>query len=115
MLDKQKSGVFLDLYAIFRDINIVVKISVGRFICSGVGSAVGDSVESGDYGEVVGEVGSRDSKSSGKYFKCGLDVIIDDSLFLGVDRVVGAEVYRNADGKLHMWLEEVLVYPLVAG
>ena len=40
---------------------------------------------------------------------------IYDNTDWGVNRGVGVVVYRSVDGKVNMWLEEVLVNPLVAG
>ena len=42
-------------------------------------------------------------------------MIIDENSSWGVNRVVGAVVYRNVDGKINMWLEELLVDSLVYG
>ena len=59
-------------------VNDYVRISVVRYVDSGVGSDVGDEVESCDYVEVEVEVGSRDGSSVIKYVKGGVDVIIGD-------------------------------------
>ena len=59
-------------------VNDYVRISVVRYVDSGVGSDVGDEVESCDYVEVEVEVGSRDGSSVSKYVKGGVDVIIGD-------------------------------------
>ena len=50
-----------------------------------------------------------------KYFNSKVNDIIDENSASVVHRVVGAIFYRNYDGKVDMWLEEVLVDPLVAG
>ena len=77
---------------------------VGWYTVSGLGSDVGGRLSSGDGGEVVldvwGEVGSSYVSSVVKHVKGGVNVILDDSVGLGVSIVVDNVVCRCIDGEV---------------
>ena len=85
-----------------RSVGIVFGIS----IVSGLVSDVGGKFESDNHGEMEsetgGEVGSRDSINTRKCVKCGVNVIIDDSAVLGVNRGVGDKVFRGVYGQVNI-------------